>query len=319
MADTTSVHRHFKKQELSTEPSRYPEAYLTCGSTDVRSQPGTPTVGSLKGPSDPADYATVLALLSRFNDTVEARVAAAEAVKDRRQALFDAACGRANRRANEAELQLRSEREQHLADARSNDQRFLQLENAKLAAEHTAQALIASKDRRITELETTGLERQRAELESVRLAAANREREVQAVIGDLRNTILEKDSELRTKEEQLKLYDQLRELIQSEVKKLIKAQRQDAVALEAIKEHQSAIKRLSTLLNSNVLVSKLLTCLDELRATCTSIEPVLDALVMNWQAATDARNSFRTQFTFDGLDELTLEMEARTGELGEKD
>lgn len=247
---------------------------------------------------------------ARLYDTFRARTAAVQAAKDRSQAVFDAASQRANRRANVAERELETEREQHLDITRSNEQRLVEYENAKTAAEQSAQkaqAIIVSKDERLLELQ------------SLILAAVDREKEVKAINEGLRKMVFEKDSELAEKEHQLKLYDQLRDLLCSEIGKLTEAQKQVEGVLEAIKGHQAGFRRVWKLLNAASPFDKVLRSLDELKTECEGVQPWLDVMVTRWQAATDAFVTFRTQFTSAGANGRSSAAGACSENTGNKD
>lgn len=205
------------------------------GSTNVPASHSSPRVLSSGRSTNPVDDPTISNLMSLLSDTINARIGTAEAEKTQSQELSDAATARANRRANEAERDLRKERETRLALARSNEKRVEELTTAKLAAERTAsdaQAIIESKDKRIAELER-------------KLAAVDDGQTFSATSDDLRKTIFEKDAELAMK-------DQLREQISSELKKLVEAQRGDEVVLDAIKKHRSGLKDVLGLLNTHI-------------------------------------------------------------------
>lgn len=329
MTDAVSLQWPLKKRKLSTEPSKFSAQSFTSCSMHLLAQHSTSVVESSKSCTDPADDVMISGLLStleatlndtkarlygtfkaRLDDTFRARTAAFEAAKDRRQAVSDAASGRANRRANEAEQELEKEREQYLAITRSNEQRLAEYENAKTAAEQSAQdaqAIIESKDERLVELE------------SLILAAVDREQEVKAINEGLRKMVFEKDSELAEKEHQLKLYDQLRDLLCSEIGKLTEAQKQVEGILEAIKGHQAGFRRVWKLLNTASPFDKLLRSVEELKTECEGVQPWLDVMVTRWQAATDAFANFRTQFTSAGANGRSSAAGACAENTGNKD
>ena len=103
MGDTVSCHRPFKKPKLSAEPSISHEQSLTGRSIDLPSAQSTSISKSSKISSDPAHDAELFSNLYSLIDTIRARSAVAEAEKEQSRALFKAATGRANRRANVVE------------------------------------------------------------------------------------------------------------------------------------------------------------------------------------------------------------------------
>ncbi|KAI9881610.1 MAG: hypothetical protein M1830_000174 [Pleopsidium flavum] len=263
-----------KKRKLSTEPTEPSKPTLT-DSTDLQPQSKTPAVE----PSDKfltsEDAATIQAILSRADDTIRARFAAAEADQARRQALFDAALGRACRRANEAERKLQEETQ------RSSD-------IIKSIQECHAQAIEELKGK---------------------IAAAEGDMNTKPTIDALQKTLDDKEIELASKEQQLRLYDQLREQICSEVVKLSEAHDEASQTVAAIKDHQLEFDRKLTLLDADLSAMSIKTIqkyVDEVKGECGDIQSSMAAIVTQWQNARDAVITFRTQFPFREPDKCTL-------------
>ena len=97
-----------------------------------------------------------------------------------------------------------------------------------------------------------------AELESDRLGAVNRERDVKAVMDSFQQSILEKDSKLTKQEQQLKLCDSLREQIHDQLAKLIAAQVQDETVSNVLNEHQTRFRQAREVLQENVSVNQIM-------------------------------------------------------------
>lgn len=251
--------------------------------TDLRPKSNTPAVESFDDFLTLEDAATIQSILSRANDTVRARLAAAEADQARRQALFDAALGRASRRANEAERKFQEEMQKSSDIIKSKDD------------------IINSKDERHAEA---------VEELKGKIAAVEGDTNTKATIEALQKTLADKDTELAMKEQQLRLYDQLREQICSEVAKLSEAHEGASQTVAAIKDNQSELERKLSLLDadlSDLTIKTIQKYVDDVKGECEGIQSSMAAIVSQWQTARDAVVTFRTQFPFMEPDKGNLE------------
>lgn len=175
---------------------------FTNDSMHLLAQHSTPVVEPSNACIDPADDPILSHLLSTLKakviDAYRAKDAAHKSAMDGREAAWEAAVDRANRRANEAEQELEKEREQHLALMSSTkkwlDQCLDQFTNAKLAAKQSASdahTISSSMYERFAKLCNEG--------------------EVHLIVNG--KTILNTETGRMTKEQELKLRDQIRTVV----------------------------------------------------------------------------------------------------------